>query len=64
MTRIDRYILAIYWRVLIICFLSLAGLMIVVDIFSHLDEFLDYGKIRGSVLRGLIDITAVFTEFL
>lgn len=55
MTRIDRYILVIYLRVLLICFLSLAGLMIIVDIFSHLDEFLDYGKIRGSVLMGLIE---------
>ena len=55
MTRIDRYILAIYWRVLFICFVSLAGLMIVVDVFSHLDEFIDYGRIRGSIWRGLFD---------
>ncbi|MEZ6137944.1 MAG: LptF/LptG family permease [Pirellulaceae bacterium] len=39
MTRIDRYLLVLYVRVLLICFLSVCGLLIVVDIFSNLDEF-------------------------
>lgn len=39
MTRIDRYLLTLYTRVLLICFLSVCGLLIVVDVFSNLDEF-------------------------
>ncbi|MEM7479329.1 MAG: LptF/LptG family permease [Planctomycetota bacterium] len=39
MTRIDRYLLFLYFRVLFICFASLAGLLVVVLFFTNLDEF-------------------------
>ncbi len=39
MTRIDRYLLFLYFRVLFICYTSLTGLLIVVQVFSSLDEF-------------------------
>ncbi len=42
MTRIDRYLLFLYLRVLLICFLSVCGLLIVVDVFSNLDEFVRF----------------------
>jgi lipopolysaccharide export system permease protein len=56
MTRIDRYLLTLYGRVLLICFLSVCGLLIVVDIFTNLDEFVRSAE-RGdtsliSVLAG------------
>ncbi|MFO0942163.1 MAG: LptF/LptG family permease [Pirellulales bacterium] len=38
-TRIDRYLLFLYFRVLVICFASISGLLIVIHIFSNLDSF-------------------------
>ncbi|MBX3423956.1 MAG: LptF/LptG family permease [Pirellulaceae bacterium] len=39
LTRIDRYLLLLYFRILLICFVSIAGLMIVIHLFSNLDDF-------------------------
>jgi lipopolysaccharide export system permease protein len=39
LTRIDRYLLFLYFRVLFICFASIAGLLIVIHVFSNLDSF-------------------------
>ena len=48
MTRIDRYLVFLYLRVLLICFLSVSGLLIVVHVFSNLDEFLRYAELGGN----------------
>jgi len=53
MTRIDRYLLFLYVRVLVICFTSLTGLLIVVQVFSNLDEFMRYAKQQN---QGLINV--------
>ncbi len=53
MTKIDRYLLFLYSRVFLICFLTLSGLLIVVQIFTNLDEMIAYGKFRGSFVLGL-----------
>ena len=50
MTRIDRYLVFLYFRVLAICFVSLAGLLIVVDVFANLEEFLRFTKQSQSTL--------------
>lgn len=50
MQIIDRYVLRMYLRVLCICFLSLAGLYIVIDAFTHLDELLEVAAQRGTLL--------------
>lgn len=50
MTRIDRYIIVLYLRVLLICFASVAGLLIVVEVFTNLDEFVRYGESSGKGL--------------
>jgi lipopolysaccharide export system permease protein len=55
MTRIDRYILVLYVRVFAVCFLTLAGLLIVAQVFTNLDEFIQYGKARGSLVRALVE---------
>ncbi|MDZ4849090.1 MAG: LptF/LptG family permease [Pirellulaceae bacterium] len=55
MTRIDRYILFMFVRVLLICFGSMVGLLIVVHAFTNLDELIAYGKVRGSVAKGLFE---------
>jgi lipopolysaccharide export system permease protein len=49
-TIIDRYLLRQFVQVLVICFLSLVGLYIVIDAFSHLDHFVDYSEKHGSLL--------------
>lgn len=48
MTRIDRYLLFLYFRVLVICFTTVAGLMIVIHVFNNLDEFLRYSQDSNS----------------
>lgn len=46
---IDRYVLRQFIQTLLICFLSLAGLYIVIDAFGHLDRFVDYANQHGSL---------------
>ena len=48
MTIIDRYLLGLYFKVLVVCLLSLFGLFVVIDLFGNLDEFLAYGRRPGS----------------
>ena len=55
MTKIDRYLLFLYSRVFFICFLTLSGLLIVVQVFTNLDEMIAYGKFRGSFVLGLAE---------
>lgn len=55
MTRIDRYLLFLYLRVLGICFASIAGLSVVVQIFSNLDEFTRHAQQQS---RSLIYVLA------
>lgn len=62
MTRIDRYLLFLYVRVLVICFTSLTGLLIVVQVFSNLDEFMRYAKQQShSLLEVLIEYYGPYT---
>lgn len=49
MTRIDRYIFGLYIRILLICFSSLAGLLILVHVFANLDEFAEFTKMKKNV---------------
>jgi lipopolysaccharide export system permease protein len=55
MTRIDRYILLLYCRVFAVCFITLSGLLIVAQVFTNLDEFIQYGKAKGGVIHALVD---------
>ena len=50
---IDRYVLRLFAKVLMISFLSFTGLYVVIDTFSNLDEFLAYGEKQGSLLAVL-----------
>lgn len=49
MLTIDRYIIRLYVKVLVVCFFSLTGLFIIIDLFGHLDELLAVGKQQGSL---------------
>jgi lipopolysaccharide export system permease protein len=55
MTRVDRYILFLYLRVLVICFGCVSGLLIVIHAFSNLDELLAFGKQRGNTGLALFE---------
>jgi len=44
MTILDRYLIRIYVKVLLVSFLSLAGLYIVIDFSCNFDEFLTYSR--------------------
>lgn len=46
MTVIDRYLVQIYVKVLLVSFTSLVGLFVVIDGFNNLSEFIDYGNSR------------------
>ncbi len=50
-TIIDRYLLRQFIQVFVICLMSLIGLYIVIDAFSHLDHFIDYAGKHGSLLK-------------
>jgi lipopolysaccharide export system permease protein len=56
MATFDRYLLRIFLKVLLVCFVSITGLYIVIDAFNNLDEFLGYGRQEGSLV-------AVLTEY-
>ena len=56
MGTIDRYVLRLYVKVLLICFASLTGLFIVIDALNNLDDLLNLGKQQGS-------LPAVFCEY-
>ena len=50
MRIIDRYLLRQFVQVFLICFLSLAGLFVVLDAFSNLDEFFKYADSTGDLV--------------
>ena len=50
-TIIDRYMLRQFVQVLVICLMSLIGLYIVIDAFSHLDHFIDYAGKHGNLMK-------------
>ncbi len=50
MTKIDRYILTLFARTNLICFLSLAGVFVVFHAFNNLDELARRGQQSGSMV--------------
>ena len=50
MTILDRYMLRQFVQIFVICFLSLAGLYVVIDAFQHLDNFTAYADEHGSLV--------------
>ncbi len=55
MKRLDLYLLGAFLKVLVICFLSLTGLYIVIDVFGNLEEFIRHGERHGSLLVVIAD---------
>ena len=55
MTQIDRYLLIIYFRVLAICFLSITGLIVIIQLFNNLPEFMEHGQKGKGLLMVLVE---------
>lgn len=55
MTTFDRYVFGLFAKVLLVCFMSMAGLYVVIDTFNNLDEFLDLGKQLDGFASVVID---------
>lgn len=51
---IDRYILRQYVKSFVICLLSMTGLFVIVDAFSHLDEFIEYAEKTGESVFAVV----------
>lgn len=65
MTRIDRYLLFLYFRVLVLCFTTVCGLMIVIHIFTNLDEFFEYSRQTDStVVKVMVDYYGPYTLYV
>ncbi|MGI9430296.1 MAG: LptF/LptG family permease [Bythopirellula sp.] len=51
MKLLDRYLLRQFVQIFVICFLSLMGLYLVIDLFGHLDSFSAEAEREGSLLK-------------
>jgi len=51
MKLLDRYLLWQFVQIFVICFLSLMGLYLVIDLFGHLDSFSAEAEREGSLLK-------------
>ena len=59
-TMIDRYLLWLFLRVLLLSFTSLAGLLVIINLFSNLDDFIEYGKREGELTQLLLQYYGPF----
>lgn len=50
---VDRYVLSLFLRVFLICFLCLTGIYVVGDFVNNLNEFIEIGKAKGGMLRAM-----------
>jgi lipopolysaccharide export system permease protein len=50
---LDRYILKLFVKAVVVTFASLTGLFIVIDAFGHVEEFMTMSKEQGGLLRVL-----------
>ena len=73
MTQIDRYVLVLFLRTAMVCFLSISGIFIVFHAFSSLDEVLDGDEssvvwailgFYGPYLLLLLDMTGTIITFM
>lgn len=63
-TIIDRYLFQVFFRVVLILFLSLAGLLIVIDSCNNLDELISSGRSSGGLGKVLAEYYGARTLLL
>ncbi|TWT84007.1 putative permease YjgP/YjgQ family protein [Planctomycetes bacterium CA13] len=51
MTKIDRYILILFLRTVLVCFCSIAGIFVVFHAFTSLDDLVRQGQTEGGLVR-------------
>ena len=54
MTKIDRYILILFLRTVLVCFCSIAGIFIVFHAFTSLDDLVSRGQTDGGLIRVML----------
>ncbi|MCG8652952.1 MAG: LptF/LptG family permease [Pirellulales bacterium] len=54
MTKIDRYILTLFLRTVIVCFCSVAGIFIVFHAFNSMDDLVKQGHTDGGLTRVML----------
>ncbi len=54
MTKIDRYILFLFLRTVLVCFSSIAGIFIVFHAFTSMDELVKQGQTEGGLVRVML----------
>lgn len=64
MTQIDRYILFLFCRTVLICFLSIGGVFVVFHAFSNLDDLAALGDHSQSLVWGLLGYYAPYMLLL
>lgn len=56
MQLFNRYLLRLFVKVLLVCFVSITGLFIIIDAFGNLEEFISYGETQeGGLVRVLVE---------
>ena len=64
MTCIDRYIFRVFFRTLLVCFVSFAGVFIVFHAFTNVDELNNRAEQVGGMLPAMIDFYGPFSFML
>ncbi|EMI22011.1 permease YjgP/YjgQ family protein [Rhodopirellula maiorica SM1] len=54
MTKIDRYILILFLRTVLVCFCSIAGIFIVFHAFTSLDDLVHLGRTEGGLVAVML----------
>ena len=54
MTKIDRYILYLFLRTVLVCFSSIAGIFIVFHAFTSMDDLVKQGQVEGGLVPVMI----------
>jgi lipopolysaccharide export system permease protein len=55
MLLFDRYLLKRFFRTLLVCFASVAGLFVVIDVFANLEEFITLGERHGGLALVIVE---------
>jgi len=53
-TKIDRYILILFLRTVLVCFLSIGGIFVVFHAFTSLDDLVRQGQTDGGLIRVMV----------
>jgi len=53
-TCIDRYIFAVFFRTLLVCFLSFGGIFVIFHAFTNMDDLNQYAERGGGIFRAMV----------